>query len=167
MAFTIPAREADKLDRIGQGIAAAASARADWTIEDTEHWLTDWPLPATFMWNGTRAYPRYTLKKGYGQWLRTAGPYHAALRGLFMLCHQTLAALRPGVDRMPAPEQLAALLLRQQRPAEDLPWSAEDKAAIAPGAMNPAENAPSAHEPSGNPNETQRQPSRPPTLSQP
>lgn len=169
MAFAIPASEAAKLDTVktavGQGMAAAAAARADWLPDDTERWLTDFPLPATFLWNGERAYPRYTAKKGYGFWLRTAGPYHPALRGLFMLCHSTLAALRPGVDRMPSGEQLAALLLKQVRPTEDLPWSLEDRAAIAPGTLNPAENVPSPHEPTGNPRETHAKPTGTPTES--
>ncbi len=174
MAFTIPATEAAKLDAvklpapIGRGMAAAAvaDARSDWLVGDTERWLTDYPLPATFKWNGSRAYPSYTLVakdehgklKGYGFWLRTAGPYHPALRGLFMLCHRTLAGLRTGVDPMPSGEQLAALLVRQQRPAEDLPWSAEDRAVIAPGGRNPAENVPALAEPSDNPTETQSKP---------
>ena len=179
MAFALPAREAAKLDAvkatpIGRGMARAAGVNAGWRIDDTERWLTDWPLPATFKWNGTRAYPSYKLVakdkegrlKGYGFWLRTAGPYHPALRGLFMLCHSTLAALRPGIDPMPSGEQLAALLLKQQRPPEDLPWSEEDKATIAPGALNPAENVPSPSEPSANPTATERQPRRMPTLSQ-
>ncbi len=166
MAASLPAPENAKPDKIGQGIAAAAQARTDWRIEDTEAWLTDYPLPATFKWNGTRAYPRYTAKKGYGFWLRTAGPYHPALRGLFMLCHHVLAGLRPGVDLMPTPEQLAALLVSQQRPAEQLPWSAEDRATIAPDALNPAENVPSPPDPSCNPAATQRQPSGNPAASQ-
>lgn len=113
-----------------------------WLPEDTERWLTDYPLPATFVWNGTRAYPRYTLKKGYGFWLRTAGPYHPALRGLFALCHQILASLRPGVDKMPSGTQLAEELQRYAGQQIELPAMPEDFAA--PLAQNPAENAPSA-----------------------
>ncbi len=142
-------------------MAAAAAAAADWTVDDTERWLTDYPLPASFMWNGTRAYPRYTAKKGYGFWLRTAGPYHPPLRGLFMLCHRVLAGLRPGVDPMPSGEQLAAMLIANPRTDKELPWSDEDKRSIAPGTLNPAENVPSHGEPTGNPTVSQADPDEP------
>jgi hypothetical protein len=129
---------------LGQARAAAerdGATRGAWTLDDTERWLTDYPLPAAFKWNNTRAYPIYRLKKGYGFWLRTAGPYHPPLRGLFMLCHEILAALRPGVDPMPGGEQLAALLLSWDR-RKELPWSDEDRRTIAPDTPNPAENTP-------------------------
>lgn len=129
----------------GVGMARAQQIRADaatpWTLDDTERWLTDYPLPATFKWNGQRAYPRYTLKKGYGFWLRTAGPYYPALRGLFALCHAVLAALRPGVDRMPDGERLAAMVT-QWKSSEELPLIEEDRAAAQPGTPHPGENAP-------------------------
>lgn len=151
MTLALPPRGGTR--PMGQGMAAAA--RNEWQIDDTERWLTDWPLPATFKWNGARAYPRYTAKKGYGFWLRTAGPYHPALRGLFMLCHRMLATLRAGVDPMPSGEQLAAMLQKEQRPAAELPWSEEDRAAIEPGTLNPAENVPAMDSPTtthGEPN---------------
>jgi hypothetical protein len=122
------------------GMAVAAAAAAAWSYDDTERWLTDYPLPAAFMWNGTRAYPRYNLKKGYGFWLRTAGPYHPALRGLFMLAHEILYQIPVG-QSMPSGDELAALLLRQVGRQAALPLSAEDQAA--PAATNPAENTPS------------------------
>lgn len=110
-----------------------------WTRGDTERWLNDYPLPATFMWNGARAYPKYTLKKGYGFWLRTAGPYHPALRGLFVLCHQILEALPRGAP-MPSGQDLAACVQRYAAQQGTLDFSPEDLAA--PEATNPAENAP-------------------------
>ena len=155
MGFPLPASEAAKLAAlpapagtptpppIGRGVAAAAAAaRADWLPDDTERWLTDYPLPATFIWNGTRAYPRYRVKFGYGYWLRTAGPYHAALRGLFVLCHEILAAC----EIMPTQEQLAALLTRHRDRQGTLTLSAEDTAPAA--ALNPAEDVPGAPAPS-------------------
>lgn len=166
MAFHLPASEAAKLDAVklpgvGQGMAAAEAARADWTRDDTERWLTDYPPPATFIWNNTRAYPRYTLKKGYGFWLRTAGPHYPALRGLFVLCHDLLASLRPGIDLMPSSELLAAMLIQRARPAEDLPWSEEDKRVIEAGSAAPGENAPDHRKPTGNPPETHDEPDEP------
>ncbi|MCM2304076.1 MAG: hypothetical protein NDJ72_05195 [Elusimicrobia bacterium] len=129
----------------GLGQARAEQLRAEsgsaWTLDDTERWLTDYPLPATFKWNGERAYPRYTLKKGYGFWLRVAGQYYPALRGLFALCHEVLAALRPGVDKMPSGEQLAALVQAWDR-SKELPLTADDLAAPRSGTPHPGENAP-------------------------
>lgn len=80
-----------------------------WEREDTERWLNDYPLPADFVYHGQKVWPRYQLKHGYGQWLRTAGPYHVALRGLFAQVHDLLALIPPG-GRMPAPDELAAQL---------------------------------------------------------
>lgn len=81
-----------------------------WEREDTERWLKDYPLPADFSWNGEAARPRYQLKEGYGFWLRTAGPYHPALRGLFKLIHEILAEKSAVGARAPTPEELAAEL---------------------------------------------------------
>jgi hypothetical protein len=111
----------------------------NWTPEDTERWLTDYPLPATFVWNGKRAYPRYTLKKGYGFWLRTAGPYHPPLRGLFALCHQILSGLPVGMP-MPGGEQLVAELLRHAGQQDEIAFTADDLGKPLP--RNPAENVP-------------------------
>lgn len=113
-----------------------------WTRDDVERWLTDYPLPATFVWNGTRAYPRYTLKKGYGFWLRTAGPHYPALRGLFVLCCDILIGLPTGTP-MPTREQLAELLQRYVGKQESLKFSTEDNAAVNPHEPNPAEDTPS------------------------
>lgn len=137
MAFKLPGSPT----WIGQGQAAAQEGAAAWTPDDTERWLTDYPLPATFKWNGERAYPRYALKKGYGFWLRTAGPYYPALRGLFGLCHEILSTLRPGIDPMPNGEHMAALLEGWDR-SKELPFTDADWATIKPGATHPGENAP-------------------------
>jgi hypothetical protein len=80
-----------------------------WTDQDVENWLADYPLPADFTWQGERAWPRYQLKQGYGQWLRTAGSYHPALRGLFRACCDLLQAIPTGAP-LPTPDELAAQL---------------------------------------------------------
>lgn len=80
-----------------------------WTDEDVERYLNDWPLPADFTWGGEKAWPRYQLKKGYGQWVRTAGSYHPALRGLFRACCNLLQGWPVGQD-LPTPEEMAAEL---------------------------------------------------------
>jgi len=77
-----------------------------WTPDDVERWLNDYPLPKDLRFRGEIVWPRYTLKKGYGFWLRTAGPYHVAFRGLFNLVVQIIQALPVG-KAMPTPEQLA------------------------------------------------------------
>lgn len=76
-----------------------------WTDEDTEKWMNDYPLPADFSWKGEKAWPRYTLKNGYGQWLRTAGSYHPALRGLWRSICELLQEWPVGKD-MPTPEEM-------------------------------------------------------------
>lgn len=81
-----------------------------WEREDTERWLDDYPLPADFVHNGEVVYPRYQLRTGYGQWLRTAGSYHPALRGLFALVHEVLAEKSATGARMPTPEELGTEL---------------------------------------------------------
>jgi hypothetical protein len=81
-----------------------------WEREDTERWLTDYPLPADFVWNDEVVWPRYELKNGYGFWLKTAGPYHPALRGLFGLVHDILAEKSVTGARAPSPDELAAEL---------------------------------------------------------
>lgn len=80
-----------------------------WEREDSERWLSDNPLPRSFSFNGEVTWPKYKLKKGYGQWLRTAGSYHPALRGLFALCHEILAGLPVGRP-MPGGTELAELI---------------------------------------------------------
>lgn len=80
---------------------------SSWTDDDVERWLNDYPLPADFTYRGEKVWPRYQLKHGYGQWLRTAGSYHPALRGLFRsICH-ILQGWPVGQD-LPTPEELAA-----------------------------------------------------------
>ncbi len=81
-----------------------------WEREDTERWLKDYPLPPDFIWNGEKAWPRYQLKEGYGQWLRTAGSYHPALRGLFALVHDILAEKAAVGAKAPTADELAAEL---------------------------------------------------------
>lgn len=80
-----------------------------WDDDDVERFLNDWPLPAGFIWHGEKAWPRYQLKKGYGQWLRTAGSYHPALRGLFRTICNKLQAWPVGQE-LPTPDELAAEL---------------------------------------------------------
>lgn len=104
-----------------------------WEREDTERWLNDWPLPADLHFRGEKVWPRYALKHGYGQWLRTAGPYHVALRGLFALVHELLAAVPAGVA-MPTPEQLAEKIRAFELSQAELPLGLED---LAPAAAAP------------------------------
>lgn len=110
----------------------------DWNADDVERWLRDYPLPATFKWNGTRAYPSYRLKKGFGFWLRTSGPYYPALRGLFGLCCRILIGLPVGTT-LPNGEELGRLL--QKYAGQQLEFTTEDLAT--PQKANPAEDAPS------------------------
>lgn len=107
-----------------------------WTREDTERWLNDYPLPKDFTFCGERVWPRYRLKKGYGFWLRTSGPYHPALRGLFGLCHEFLAEIPVG-EAMPYPEQLAARITECESRQGELVLAPEDTAE--PEKHNPAE----------------------------
>lgn len=106
-----------------------------WTREDTEQWLNDWPLPKDFTFHGERVFPRYQLKKGYGFWLRTAGPYHLNLRGLFSLVHELLAPMAT----YPTPDQLADLIRRHEAGQATIIFSEEDKLPPNP-AGNPAED---------------------------
>lgn len=80
-----------------------------WTDQDVERWLNDYPLPQGFKWRGEVAWPRYELKHGYGQWLRTAGSYHPALRGLFRLVCDVIKGWPDGAP-LPSPDQLAGQL---------------------------------------------------------
>lgn len=63
-----------------------------WTKDDTEAFLTEFPLPASFTWPGKdgkalAVCPKYTLHGGYGKWLRET-PYYP---GLFDAVHTVLA----------------------------------------------------------------------------
>ncbi len=104
---------------------------APWTREDTERWLTDWPLPADLVFRAEKVWPRYQTKKGFGFWLRTSGPYHPALRGLFALCHDILSAVPVG-QSMPTPEQLAEKIREHEASQAELPLTAEDLAPADP-----------------------------------
>jgi hypothetical protein len=96
----------------------------NWEREDTERWLNDYPLPAGMTFRGEKVWPRYQLKKGYGFWLRTAGPYHPALRGLFALLHELLAAVPVG-QPMPLPELLAERVRAWEGRQAELPLTDE------------------------------------------
>lgn len=93
-----------------------------WTDDDVERWLNDYPLPADLTWKSERVWPRYELKHGYGQWLRTAGSYHPALRGLFRLVCQVLQGLPVGRP-MPTPPELVRELKKHEAVQADLPIS--------------------------------------------
>lgn len=103
-----------------------------WNDDDVERWLTDWPLPQDFTWKGETVWPRYQLKHGYGQWLRTAGPYHPALRGLFGLIAAIIKAI-PAGHPMPTPEQLQAELKAYETVQETLGVDDEPAAEIGRG----------------------------------
>jgi hypothetical protein len=94
-----------------------------WTRDDTERWLNDYPLPKDLTFHGERVVPRYALKKGYGFWLRTAGPYHLQLRGLFALVHELLAPM----SHYPTADQLAELIRRHEAGQATIIFSDEDK----------------------------------------
>ncbi len=100
-----------------------------WSRDDTERWLTDYPLPADTTFRAEKVWPRYQTKKGFGFWLRTCGPYHPALRGLFSVCHDILAAVPVG-QSMPTPEQLAERVRDWESSQAELPLVDED---LAPG----------------------------------
>lgn len=121
-----------------------------WDREDTERWLNDYGLPADFVFNGAKCYPRYALKKGYGFWLRTAGPYHPALRGLFSLCHEILREIPVG-SRMPYPEELADRIRAHVEAQKKLPLHMDD---IQPAVQDrlAAEQAGQTYEPPISPN---------------
>lgn len=64
-----------------------------WSKDDTEAFLSDWPLPATFAWPGKdgkplAVCPKYQIHGGYGKWLRET-PYYP---GLFDAVHNALVA---------------------------------------------------------------------------
>lgn len=119
---------------------------SDWTYDDTERWLSDYPLPRDFVFpplppdvtpilegpgvknaNQALVWPAYNLKKGYGFWLRTAGPYHKPLRGLYALVHEILATIPLG-ERLPTPEELAAKIVDRVVGDPVLPFTREDNA---------------------------------------
>lgn len=90
------------------------AAPLPWTLDDTEGWLTKNPLPGDFRWpdrdrKTATVLPTYTIKHGYGFWLRTT-PYFP---GLFEEIHAILAPW-PENEPMPAPEALATELLRRE-----------------------------------------------------
>lgn len=79
-----------------------------WSLDETEMYVTKWPLPADFVWRGRVVRPQHrTLKKGYGFWLRTT-PYH---RGLFAACHRVLEVC----EVFPTGHELAAAVLAQEK----------------------------------------------------
>lgn len=108
-----------------------------WNADDVERWLNDFPLPADLEFNGEKVWPRYRLKKGYGFWLRTSGPYHRALRGLFNLVVQIIQAVPVG-KIMPTPEQLAEQIRAHQAAQGVLVFSIEDNAPARDEKDNPA-----------------------------
>jgi hypothetical protein len=91
----------------------------EWTLDDTENYLTAFPLPSDFVWphrermldgseNIQSVLPRYRLTKGYGFWLRTT-PYFP---GLFEAVHAELLATG---DELPTAEQMAEKLQTRRR----------------------------------------------------
>lgn len=91
---------------------------AIWTLDDTERYLREYPLPSDFRWphrdrdaDGSEVLapvlPQYRLHKGYGFWLRTT-PYFP---GLFEEIHQVLLTIG---DELPTPERLAEILIQRR-----------------------------------------------------
>jgi len=86
----------------------------EWTKDDVQRWLTDYPLPPDFVWRGKKVEPSHrTLKGGFGKWLRET-PYH---QGLFEEICQLIRNMRPG-QAMPSPRELARLLTDRPQPAQ-------------------------------------------------
>lgn len=108
-----------------------------WTPDDVERWLNDFPLPKDLRFRGEIVWPRYQLKKGYGFWLRTAGPYHVAFRGLFNLIVQIIQAVPVG-KAMPNAEQLADQIRAHEAAQGVLVFTAEDNAPRKDEKDNPA-----------------------------
>lgn len=100
-----------------------------WTEQGVERWLTKYPLPRDFTYNGQVVWPRYVLKKGYGQWLRTAGSYYPKLRGLWRQCCDILIAWPVGKP-LPTPEQLAGEIRALHSMGGALEFAAEGPAAL-------------------------------------
>lgn len=85
-----------------------------WTKDDTQAFLTAFPLPTTFSWPGRdgklhAVCPKYQIH-GYGKWLRET-PYYP---GLFEAVHEVLVGLG---DALPTGdgELVAALEPRRAR----------------------------------------------------
>jgi hypothetical protein len=90
-----------------------------WTPDDTERWLTEYALPADFLWphrdakaDGTEnlqaVLPSYRLSKGYGFWLRTT-PYFP---GLFEEIHAVMLSLG---EKLPEDGADLAQMLTERR----------------------------------------------------
>ncbi|MFA6959922.1 MAG: hypothetical protein WC205_04125 [Opitutaceae bacterium] len=106
-----------------------------WREDDVMRWLNDNPLPKDLTFRGEIVWPRKVLKKGYGFWLKTSGPYHPALRGLYNLVVQIIQAIPVGKP-MPTPEQLADKIRAHEAAQGVLVFTAEDNAPAEP--VNPA-----------------------------
>jgi hypothetical protein len=92
----------------------------DWTDDDVERWLTDFPLPADFTWTRTDTTkdkekiltPNTAVRPkhhgvDYGKWLRET-PYFP---GLFERIRDIIRDVPVGTH-LPPPEELALLLRR-------------------------------------------------------
>lgn len=86
----------------GGGTTLLEGMPAPWDLDDTERYLTDFPLPNDFTWRGRAVVPRYRISKGYGFWLRTT-PYHP---GLFEAVHRFIARC----EHLPAPVEMAVAM---------------------------------------------------------
>lgn len=85
-----------------------------WTQIQTEGFLTEFPLPASFMWpdrygKERSPMPKYRVSGGYGKWLRET-PYFP---GLFELVHDIL--VRAPEDAVLTPEWVADRLNEHRR----------------------------------------------------
>jgi len=86
-----------------------------WSPENTQAYLSESPLPASFTWRHREGYeapvvPSYRLTGGYGKWLRET-PYFP---GLFEEIHGVLARL-PDEKPLPFPDELAKILREARR----------------------------------------------------
>lgn len=71
---------------ISADFTLSAAPGPAWSVQDTEDYLRDQPLPNDFEWKGQLVMPARGSKRGYGAWLRET-PYH---QGLFELIHRLL-----------------------------------------------------------------------------
>ena len=79
-----------------------------WEKADTMAWLSKYPLPPTFMWEGRLVRPTYRIKGGWGKWLAET-PYHP---GLFELIHEIIVGMG---EALPTPEELQEKLREIER----------------------------------------------------
>lgn len=131
-----------------------------WEREDIIRFLDDYPLPKDFTWGGMIVQPRYHVT-GYGKWLFESGPYYPALRGLPQLLCEIVPEFVTREQRLPLPEELAAILTQQETKLGPL-----FRLHAPPPDMTNGYGRETQPEPSGNPEQTQPLPNPSPAAPQ-